>query len=473
MLLVVGESGAHASRVLDQDVFDEPPRALERFTCVRVDAYDRPDVAARFGGPFPLVALLAPGGECLACERRPTAATVERLLANANVNVNVNANANANRDVWREVAASFDAHNAGFGALPKSPRAPLLDLLLDDGRHAALALRTLDAVLQGGIHDHLAGGFHRDSTDAKWIVPHFEKRLTDQAALLSTLARAYGLGREPRWARAAEQLVGALERLGRGGAFAGLEDADVGPYDDGGHWTFTLDEARAALPPDELAVAQPVFDLFGRGELHGDPTRNVLFRAVPLATVARTLALAPDEAERRLERARVRLLAARDARARPAVDESLYTAPNACLARALLEAADALSVDRLRTVALELLARLYAESLTVGGRVRHRLGIDAPPDWLPSHAQLALAARAAHEASGDPRHADVAAAILARVTRDRAHFSSQIALVVDDEQPSPAALWLALTGAASAIPAPPQGIDSAALIAVAMKHLHK
>jgi uncharacterized protein YyaL (SSP411 family) len=461
VLLVIGESGAHASRVLDQEVFDEPPRALERFVCVRVDAYDRPDLAVRFGGPFPLVALLGPEGAAI--ERRPTVATVERLLAGAAPTGAERPRDEASGDWEAEALAVFDRHDAGFGGLPKAPRAPLLDLLLDDERHAELALRTLDAMAAGGIHDQLAGGFHRDSTDAKWLVPHFEKRLGDQAALLSTCARAFRLTGDRRWAETARGIAGYVERLARDGAFAAGEDADIGPYDDASHWTWTLEEARAVLSPEEFAVAQPCFDLFGRGELHSDPTRNVLFRAVSVEQAARSLGIATDEAGRRLERARVALLAARDARPRPPVDETVYTAANAHLARALLEAAGALDDDRLRAHGLATLDRLYAGALLDDGRVRHRLGDGGPPDWLPAHAQLALAARLAFQVTGDGRHRAADERIVARVRR--VGFVEQRALAIDDEQASPAAQWAELTG--DEPPAQPRGIASAALIRIA------
>jgi hypothetical protein len=432
-LLLVTESGAHASHVLEQEFFDDPPRALERFTVTRADAYARPDLALQYGGPFPIVVI---DGQVW---RRPTAAAMERILAGAEP-----PSPTPTKDPLR-----YDEHNGGFGDLPRPPRAQLLHLLLDD--EDARAQKTIAAIVVGGIHDQLAGGFHRDSTDAKWIVPHFEKRLSDQAALLGVLVRAG----QPDAARG---IVAYLERLRRGDAWAAVEDADIGPFDDASHWTWTMEEARAVLSPTEFAVAQPWWDLFGRGELHSDPTRNVLFRAIPPERL-------PANATGLLAAAREKLLAARDARVRPPVDETLYTAWNAALSRALLTAEEA-------TRALAVLERLYAEALLPDGSVRHQLGggID---DWLPAHGQLALAAREAHRVTGDPRHDEVARRITQRVTRDRARFSSQLGHTEDDELESPAALWAELTGDFDSIPAPHNDFACASLIRVARKHPRK
>jgi uncharacterized protein YyaL (SSP411 family) len=308
------------------------------------------------------------------------------------------------------IRAAFDRRYGGFELPPKRPRAPLIDLLL--ALDPPLAHRTLDAIASGGIHDQLGGGFHHYSTDERWVVPHFEKRLGDQAALLGSFARASATTGELRYARVARQIVAYLEcRLAAdGGGYFASEAADVGDYDDGSYYTWSVDEARAVLDADELAVAQPYFDLYGRGELHTDPTRNVLFVAAPPEEIARELKRAPSEIHELIGRARAKLLAARDDRLPPPVDARVYSGMSARVARAYLEADGVLHE---RHGALLTLERLYGARAKDGG-IPHAL--DGSKDdgglrWLSDHAEVGLCALRAYEVTHDRLHLDQARTI--------------------------------------------------------------
>src|SRR5262249_5429717 len=273
--------------------------ALARYTVTRVDCDERPDVdvplqrrVGRGVPTWPLVAVVEPAGglravathlnrrSLLELLRMPPPSLLPPLPAPHIATVD---------EALAAIAAARDRHHGGFESPPKRPRAPLIDLLIDVDRPAAL--QTLDGLVQGGIHDQLGGGFHAYSTDERWVVPHFEKRAADQAALLVTFARAAAATGETRYAAAARRIIAYVEcRLAlEDGGYAASEDADVGSYDDGSLYTWSVDEARAVLDADELAVAQPYFDLYGRGELHSDPTRNVLFLAASPEEVAREL----------------------------------------------------------------------------------------------------------------------------------------------------------------------------------------
>jgi uncharacterized protein YyaL (SSP411 family) len=213
------------------------------------------------------------------------------------------------------------------------------------------------------------------------MVPRFEKRASVQAELLRALVAAH----EPRFANA---IAGTIDYVAKrlalpGGGFALGEAADVAPYDDGSYWTWSLDDARAALPPDELACAQPYFDIYGRGELASDPTRNVLFIAAPIDAIARELRLDESVVIERLASARAKLLAAREQRERPPLDERIFVAENAALCRALMAAGKP-------ALARDTLDRLYAEAPSPDG-IRRKLG-GATIAWLDDAAQLALAA---------------------------------------------------------------------------------
>jgi uncharacterized protein YyaL (SSP411 family) len=228
---------------------------------------------------------------------------------------------------------------------------------------------------------------------------------------LATFARAAVETAQPRYAAVARRVVAYLEcRLAlEGGGWGASEDADVGAFDDGSHYTWTVDEARAVLDADELAVAQPYFDIFGRGELHSDPTRNVLFVAASPERVARELGRTAAEVHQLLVRARDKLLDARGQRPAPAVDMTAYAGVFARTARAYLEAEAALGGTRDRDRALAALDRLYAARQPDGG-IPHRLDDPRSLRWLADHTELGLAAVRAYEATRDDQHLTVARA---------------------------------------------------------------
>jgi uncharacterized protein len=406
VLLLLTTRTSHACHLLDVEALDDPEVAAaveDRFVPVRVDADDRPDVDARYQPAaipsYPLACVIAPDGTLLGRTPHLTGTRLGALLAGATGNApaaepapappSANPTADATAQLAR-LRASFRLPFGGYSAPPKHPHAPLLDLLLTVSD--AGALHTLDAISRSGLHDQLAGGFHRYSTDDKWIVPHFEKRAADQAALLMTYLEAWRRTGDARYAEVARGIVRFVDaRLAdpAGGWFA-AEDADIGAYDDGSHYTWTVDEARAALPdPDVFAVAQRTWDIFGRGELHSDPTRNVLFLTAAPAEVAAELRRPEPEVVALLARARDGLLAARAARPQPSIDRSKHVSAEAHLARAWLAAAATLELPACRDRALAALARLYATPLR---------------PFIDDHAQLGLAALAAHAATGDAAH---------------------------------------------------------------------
>jgi len=222
--------------------------------------------------------------------------------------------------------------------------------------------------------------------------------------------RARALGRRFE-AAVARRIIAYVEcRLALdGGGYAASEDADVGNYDDGSLYTWSVDEARAVLDADELAVAQPYFERYGRGELHSDPTRNVLFIAASPEEVARELGRDLAAVRALIIRARDKLLAARAERPQPAIDTTAYVGVSAKMARGYLEAEAALGVVQDRERAVFALERLYAARADDGG-IAHRLDDARSLRWLADHAELGLAALRAYEATAERVHLDVARA---------------------------------------------------------------
>ena len=262
---------------------------------------------------------------------------------------------------------SFDAEHGGFGGAPKFPRAGNIDFLLrvaalqgggatETGREALrLAAETLRQMIQGGIHDHLGGGFHRYSVDAGWFVPHFEKMLYDQAQIARNLLDAARATGDERLAWAARGIFDYLLRdlAHPSGAFFSAEDADSdrAAADGGGHaegafYVWTRAELDRVLPPLDAALVCAHFGVEASGNVPAelDPHqefsgRNILRQVRPLAETAAGLGLEVPVAADRLAAALERLRAMRAARPRPHLDDKILAAWNGLALSALARAA--------------------------------------------------------------------------------------------------------------------------------------
>ena len=283
------------------------------------------------------------------------------------------------------VAAGFDPVWGGFGPAPKFPRPTLVELCLrrarrggPDAPHARhMALRTLDAMAAGGIYDHLVGGFCRYSTDAHWLVPHFEKMLTDQAQLARAYLHAWqDGGREEYLGVVTETLDFVLRDLSTPeGALYSSFDADAGGIE-GAHATFTLEELRQILPAALVAPAAEWYGITAGGNWEG--------RSIPVRPVGGPLERPPE-----VEEARILLGAARSARVQPARDEKVLTEWNAMTVATLAEVAGATGRTdygaRAEEIGEFLWASMYSDGRLMrswqGGRARH-LAVAADYAWL-------------------------------------------------------------------------------------------
>jgi uncharacterized protein len=223
----------------------------------------------------------------------------------------------------------FDRRHGGFGRAPKFPSPSNLSFLLaraqaGDEEAREMAVTTLDHMARGGLHDQLAGGFHRYSTDETWLVPHFEKMLYDNAALAPLYAEAAplapGLGFE-RVALATLDFVRA-ELTSREGGFLSAIDAETNGHE-GAYYTWTGDELRAHLPSAELDLFASVYGLDGAPNFEDD--RYVLFLPVSFAEAASARGLSEPELLARLAPGKDALLRARGERSRPLVDDKILT----------------------------------------------------------------------------------------------------------------------------------------------------
>jgi hypothetical protein len=281
------------------------------------------------------------------------------------------------------LAPGFDPDWGGFGPAPKFPRPTLVELCLRHHRRTGsersrqMALTTLDGMAAGGLYDHLVGGFCRYSTDHRWLVPHFEKMLTDQALLARAYLHAWQeTGHSDYLAVVTETLDFVLRDLSTPeGALYSSFDADAGGVE-GSHATFTLAELRQALP---AALVQPAAEWYGITE-----AGNWEGRSIPCRPVGAPLRRPPE-----IEEARRLLAAVRAQRVQPARDEKVLTEWNAMMVATLAEVAavtgSAEYARRAEEIGEFLLAEMYQGGRLMrswqGGRARH-LAVAADHAWL-------------------------------------------------------------------------------------------
>jgi uncharacterized protein YyaL (SSP411 family) len=317
----------------------------------------------------------------------------------------------------------FDDTHGGFGRAPKFPNTMPLEVMLrrgvieGDGASRDAARLQLESMRAGGIWDHLGGGFHRYSTDERWLVPHFEKMLYDNALLLRSYVDGYRAFSSQAFAETAREIARyvAREMTDAEGGYYASQDADS----DGEEGKFFIwDEAdvRSALGSDETAVKAAI-DYFGitpagNFEDHGRPTfKTVLHESRPARAVAAKLGLSEDEAKSAIDRATKKMFEVRERRPKPFRDEKVLTSWSALMIGAMAEAG-ALLGDSSMIASAELAIAFLESKLVVreGGRTRaarlaKKVGgtwIVKPSGFLDDHAYLANAALDLYEVTGDP-----------------------------------------------------------------------
>jgi len=247
------------------------------------------------------------------------------------------------------LAAEFDAANGGFGGAPRFPSTANLDFLIrrwarDPARRAAplaMVRRQLDAMRAGGIHDALGGGFHRYSTDARWLVPHFEKMLYDQALITEAYLDAAQATGEAAYAATARDVIAyvARELTSPGGAFLSAEDADS-EGEEGRFYVWTAAQLTSVVGEADAKLFAHRWGVTPKGNFEGGA--SVLHEAHTLAQTAQAFGITPADAAVRLDDARARLLAARSKRPRPHRDDKVITSWNGLMIAACARAARAL-----------------------------------------------------------------------------------------------------------------------------------
>ncbi|HJY86522.1 MAG TPA: thioredoxin domain-containing protein [Candidatus Acidoferrales bacterium] len=438
ILLDIGAVWCHWCHVIDRESYENPEIAEiinQFFIPVKVDRDERPDVDARYQaavsaisgqGGWPLTGFLTPDGKpffggtyfppqdamgrpgfkrillTIADAYRNRRAEVDRAAgalaeAVAKAEAFTGGRSGFDRGVVDDLADSivrmFDLRHGGFGQAPKFPHASAIDLLLERyqvsrEKHLLTVVEsTLERMGRGGVYDQLAGGFHRYSVDAQWLVPHFEKMSYDNSELLKNYLHGYQVTGGAFFREVAEGIIGWVNRVlsdqSHGGFYAS-QDADYSLEDDGDYFTWSLDELRAALTPEEARVMELFYDVEAHGEMHHNPAKNVLWMAREPNEIASSLGITESAVRLLIAGAKGKLLAARLERPTPYVDTTLYVAWNAMFVSAYLEAYRALGGalgESCRGFALKTLDRILAEAWHPERGFAHRVS-PARAAWL-------------------------------------------------------------------------------------------
>ncbi|HET7572405.1 MAG TPA: thioredoxin domain-containing protein [Gaiellaceae bacterium] len=419
LLVSVGYSSCHWCHVMERESFEDEATAQvmnERFVNVKVDREERPDVDAVYmdavvaltgQGGWPMTVFVTPdgepffGGTYFPPEPRHGLPSFRQLLVAVSEawrerRDDVAAQAESLVDALRRggaaaasrepltaelldgavatLRAQVDPEWGGFGHAPKFPPASALEFLL---RRGALgpALATLDGMAAGGMYDLVGGGFHRYSVDERWLVPHFEKMLYDNALLVPPYLHAFVLTGEERYRAVVEETLGYVlrELTLPGGGFASAQDADTDGVE-GLTFTWTAAELEAALGPGRESLLQP-FE-HGRSVLRG------------------TLG----------EEERAALLAVRERRPQPARDDKAIASWNGLLLAALAEAGRRLDRDDWLAAATAL-AEFLLGPLSDGERLHRtwRDGVAKGTGYLDDYANVAHGLYELHVATGELR----------------------------------------------------------------------
>jgi uncharacterized protein YyaL (SSP411 family) len=421
IFLSIGYSTCHWCHVMAHESFEDEGIARllnETFICIKVDREERPDIdqiymkvsfALTGKGGWPLTIVMTPekmpffAASYIPKESRFNLTGLKDLIpairdAWTNRRDELNNSAENIVDIiqkksdlkggtipenildicFQSLQHTYDSVYGGFGTGPKFPASHTLMFLLRYSLRTKSALplqmvtNTLQAMRDGGVYDHIGFGFHRYATDREWIVPHFEKMLYDQA--LNTIAYIEAFqytGREEFRATAVEIFTYVLRDMQSGeGGFFSAEDADSEGIE-GKFYTWTMDELETLLGSEEASLFAAAYQVTSEGNFSHDAAgaeggENILYRIPKRGTPAN-----PSHQER-LERARVRLLSARNERIRPEKDDKILTDWNGLMIAALALGGRALGEERYIDAAKDA-AKFIRENLFDGnGRLLHQ-----------------------------------------------------------------------------------------------------
>lgn len=441
ILLSIGYAACHWCHVMASESFADPAIAAvmnELFVNIKVDREERPDIDAIYmhalhmmgeQGGWPLTMFLTPAGEpfwggtyfppeprwgrpgfpqllhAIAETYREKRDTITKNVAALRKGLSQLDTPQPGEAITLDLidriadrlVQEIDGVNGGIGSAPKFPQVPVMELLWRAGRRGNEAakeavLLTLTHISQGGIYDHLGGGFARYSVDARWLAPHFEKMLYDNALLIDLLIAAWQAAKKPLYAERVAETIGWLAREMRmeGGGFASSLDADS-EHEEGKFYVWSEAEIDAALGA-RAGRFKEFYDVSASGNWEG---HNILNRLDHRAR-------ATPEIEAELAADRATLLGIRAPRIRPGIDDKVLADWNGLAIAALADAATVFERKDWLDLASSAFAFIVTALGTKDGRLLHSWrGRAQHHAIIDDYANMSRAALALHEATGD------------------------------------------------------------------------
>ena len=466
IFLSIGYSACHWCHVMEHESFEDPQVGQflnDHFISIKVDREERPDldqiymtavqILTQHGG-WPMSVFLTPdlkpfyGGTYFPPRDHHQLPSFMRVLHSlaqawterrkdvedgaANLTENIKAvmrleagagtlDADLLKKALSHLSRRFDSRFGGFGSAPKFPHPMDLRLLLRlwkrFGADAALdmATKTLDHMAMGGMYDQLGGGFHRYSTDANWLVPHFEKMLYDNALLTSAYLEAYQATGKVFYREIVEETLAYVlrEMTSPEGPFYSTQDADSEGVE-GKFFVWTLAEVQKVLGTEEANLFAAVYDISTEGNWD---EHNIPHRARTYEQEAKLLKIPEEELRRRLDASKRKLFELRSRRIWPARDEKILTAWNGLMIGAFAQAAQVLSKPEYTQAAVRAADFILKHMRTPQGRLLRTTSAGAEPKlngYLEDYSYTVDALVSLYETTFDVRWIE-AAEELARV----------------------------------------------------------
>ncbi|HEY1534718.1 MAG TPA: thioredoxin domain-containing protein, partial [Polyangiaceae bacterium] len=468
ILLSIGYAACHWCHVMERESFENEAIAAlmnEHFVCIKVDREERPDldeiymaatVALSGSGGWPMTVFLTPEQqpffagtyfppvdkygrpgfptllrnitELWQSDRSTLLEQAAELAAHIGEQARVAAPLAIGRQALQAAAkqlrGSFDPRYGGFGKAPKFPPCSSLLLLLRQYRSAPsdelleMITSTLDGMKNGGMYDHIGGGFARYSTDERWLVPHFEKMLYDNAQLASVYLEAFQLTHDVDYACVARETLDYVirEMQEPGGAYFSATDADSEGVE-GKFFVWALDEIIELLGPQPAEHFATYYDVTAKGNWE---EQNVLNTPRALERVAEELGMPAPVLRAELERSKKQLYQARKRRVPPLLDDKILSSWNGLMLSAMAAGYRVLGhrhyLDSAQRAADSLLARMRRPD---GGLFHTARGARAHvPGFLEDYAFLSDGLIALYEAGGSERYLREAERLIERMLLD-------------------------------------------------------
>ncbi|MDA2932834.1 thioredoxin domain-containing protein [Acidobacteria bacterium AH-259-D05] len=462
ILLSIGYSSCHWCHVMEHESFeDEETSALmnENFINIKVDREERPDLDAIYmnyvqmttgSGGWPLTVFLSPdqvpfyGGTYFPPEDSYGRPGFKRLLTNlAEAYGTRRGDLDKNREeimgrlkraaqwgssegdlevgvleeAYGKVLHQFDWQHGGFGGAPKFPSTMVLGFLLRyyrrTGTQAALDMvhLSLNEMGHGGIYDQLGGGFHRYSVDERWLVPHFEKMLYDNALLSGLYLEAYQVSGDSYYREIVQETLRYVQRemMDPIGGFYSSQDADS-EGEEGKFYVWTPAEVETVLGSKDAEIFNEYYGVSASGNFEG---KNILHHRIDLKGLSKSLGMLSQELKNFLDQARYKLFKAREPRVKPGLDDKVLAAWNGMMLTRFAEASFALNDHTFLETAVRNAGFLASEMLIDGRLVRSwKQGKAHLNAYLEDYALVIEGWLATYQVTGDIRWLDHAARLM-------------------------------------------------------------